>query len=99
MIDPPAATAPVPPGEILLERGPFSLEHERSLLRHYKIDAVVSKNSGGAATYAKVVAARELGIPVVMVQRSPTPPAESVADVEGAIAWLHRQLGASRPPA
>jgi len=95
MIDPPAATALVPPGEILLERGPFSLEHERSLLQQHKIDAIVSKNSGGAATYAKIVAARELGIPVIMVQRSPLPPVAQVADVEGAIAWLHQQLAAS----
>lgn len=96
MIDPPAATVLVPPGELLLERGPFSLEHERSLLKHHKIDVIVSKNSGGAATYAKIAAARELGIPVVMVQRSPTPPAESVANVEEAIAWLHHQLGISQ---
>ncbi len=95
MIDPPTATALVPPGEILLERGPFSLEHERSLLNRYKIDVIVSKNSGGNATYAKIAAARELGIPVVMVQRSPTPPAERVADVEGAIGWLRQQLAAS----
>ncbi len=92
MIDPPAAAALVPPGEILLERGPFSLEQERSLLQQHKIDAIVSKNSGGAATYAKIVAARELGIPVVMVQRSPSPPVEQVADVEGAIGWLRQQL-------
>lgn len=95
MIDPPTPTAPVPPGEILLERGPFSLEHERSLLQRYKIDVVVSKNSGGAATYAKLIAARELGIPVVMVQRSPIPVVERVADVEGAIAWLHKYLAIS----
>lgn len=96
MIDPPAANALVPPGDILLERGPFSVDHERSLLQRYRIDAVVSKNSGGAATYAKVVAAREMGLPVVMVQRSPLPPGPQVTDVEGAIGWLHQQLAASR---
>ncbi|KOR38645.1 cobalt-precorrin-6A reductase [Planktothricoides sp. FACHB-1370] len=88
MIDPPAADVPVPPGKLLLERGPFSLTQERSLLQEYQIGAIVSKNSGGDATYAKIVAARELGIPVVMVQRPSVPEGEKVADVERVLEWL-----------
>ncbi|MCW6051401.1 cobalt-precorrin-6A reductase [Microcoleus sp. A2-C5] len=91
-IDPPAPNTPVPNGKLLLARGPFSLADERQLLLEYRIDTIVSKNSGGAATYAKIVAARELGIPVVMVQRPPIPDVEQVADVEGAISWLVEQL-------
>jgi len=91
-IDPPAPNTPVPNGKLLLARGPFSLEDERQLLLEYHIDTIVSKNSGGAATYAKIVAARELGIPVVMVQRPPIPDVEQVADVEGATSWLIEQL-------
>ena len=91
-IDPPALNTPVPHGKLLLARGPFSLEDERQLLLEYRIDTIVSKNSGGAATYAKIVAARELGIPVVMVQRPPIPDVDRVADVEGAICWLIEQL-------
>jgi precorrin-6A/cobalt-precorrin-6A reductase len=68
------------------------LEDERKLLLEYKIDTIVSKNSGGGATYAKIAAARTLGIPVVMVQRPPIPAVEQVADVEGAMAWLIKQL-------
>jgi precorrin-6A/cobalt-precorrin-6A reductase len=68
------------------------LEDERQLLLEYKIDRIVSKNSGGGATYAKIAAARELGIPVVMVQRPPIPDVEQVGDVEEAIAWLIKQL-------
>lgn len=89
MIDPPT-TALVPQGKLLLEKGPFSLEHERQLLREYQIDLVVSKNSGGDATVAKIIAARELKIPVVMVQRPATPDVEQVSDVEAAINWLSR---------
>jgi precorrin-6A/cobalt-precorrin-6A reductase len=77
-IDPPALNTPVPNGKLLLARGRF--------------DTIVSKNSGGGATYAKIAAARELGIPVVMVQRPPIPDVEQVGDVEGAIAWLIEQL-------
>ncbi len=88
MIEPPAADVPVPPGKLLLERGPFSLAQERSLLQEYQIGAIVSKNSGGNATYAKIIAARELGIPVVMVQRPPVPEGEKVADVDSVLEWL-----------
>ncbi|MCU0541619.1 MAG: cobalt-precorrin-6A reductase [Oscillatoriaceae cyanobacterium Prado104] len=91
-IDPPAPETRIPNGKLLLAKGPFSLASELQLLREYNIDTVVSKNSGGDATYAKIVAARELGIPVVMVQRNPLPEAEKVAGVEGAIAWLDSHL-------
>ncbi|MBM0742589.1 cobalt-precorrin-6A reductase [Phormidium sp. CLA17] len=92
MIDPPLPDTTVPPGKLLLARGPFSLENERSLLQQYEIGAIVSKNSGGTATYAKIIAARELGIPVVMVQRPPLPPGEKVADVETALSWLRDRI-------
>ncbi len=93
MIDPPTPDTPVPPGLLLLERGPFTLEDERELLKTYAIGAIVSKNSGGHATYAKMTAARELALPVVMVQRPPIPVGgEQVTDVEEALAWLARHL-------
>ncbi|MGA7937438.1 MAG: cobalt-precorrin-6A reductase [Kovacikia sp.] len=92
MIDPPAAAAERPPGEVLYDRGPFTLDNEKSLLTEYKIDAIVSKNSGGSATYAKIVAARELEIPIVLVQRSALPEAERVSDVLGALTWLQQWL-------
>jgi precorrin-6A/cobalt-precorrin-6A reductase len=87
-IDPPDPSILLPPGELLLDRGPFSLEQELQLLRDYWIDAIVSKNSGGAATYAKIIAARELGLPVIMVQRQIVPDGDVVGDVSGAIEWL-----------
>ncbi len=59
----------LPPDALLiLDRGPFDLEHELQLLRDHTIDYVVSKNSGGSATYSKIEAARKLGIPVVMIR-------------------------------
>ena len=88
IIEPLQPYTSVPPGKILTERGPFSLEEERSLLQKYKIGTLVSKNSGGDATYPKVIAARELSIPVVMIQRPSLPEGEQVSDVEGAVSWL-----------
>lgn len=94
-IDPPDLSIQLPPGKLLLDRGPFSLESERQLLRDYQIEVIVSKNSGGDATYAKIIAARELGLPVVMVQRPIVPEGESVSDVQGAMGWLGDQLSIS----
>jgi precorrin-6A/cobalt-precorrin-6A reductase len=93
MVDPPTPDTPVPPGTLVLARGPFALEDERALLQTYAIETIVSKNSGGEATYAKISAARELALPVVMIQRPPAPAGgEQVADVEAALGWLARHL-------
>jgi len=89
-IDPPDIE--LPNSQVLLDRGPFSLEQERALLREYQIEAIVSKNSGGNATYAKIIAARELGIPIVMVQRPEMPEGEKVTSIEEVILWLSSQL-------
>jgi precorrin-6A/cobalt-precorrin-6A reductase len=94
MITPPTAGSAIPHGELLLQQGPFSVSDETALLTKYQIDTIVSKNSGGAATYAKIIAARELGIPVIMIPRPKLPPGEIVETVDQAMVWLrsHRQL-------
>ena len=91
-IDPPAADVALPNGELLLDRGPFTLENEIALLKQHRIEAIVSKNSGGDATYAKIVAARELGLPIVMVQRPAMPSSDRVSDVASAVEWVKRIL-------
>jgi precorrin-6A/cobalt-precorrin-6A reductase len=75
--------------EVLLDRGPFTLQGERDLLRRHAIDVVVTKDSGGAATAPKLTAAREAGLPVVVVRRPPAPPGVPVApDPQTATTWL-----------
>jgi precorrin-6A/cobalt-precorrin-6A reductase len=72
-----AAEAPVIPGLTLLcATGPFLLEQELTLLHDYRIDVLVAKNSGGSAVEAKLAAARQFNIPVVMLDR----PVASVAN-------------------
>ena len=88
MIDPPAEDIPIPQGNLLLEKGPFTLDHELELLVKYNIEAIVSKNSGGEATKAKIIAARMLKLPVVMVKRPPTPECKKVNNVSEALLWL-----------
>lgn len=74
-----APSAPLPPRHrVLLSRGPFSIPGEKKLMRDNQIDCVVTKNSGGDYTYAKVAAARELGISVIMVQRPELPKVKTV---------------------
>ncbi|WP_229927214.1 cobalt-precorrin-6A reductase [Kitasatospora indigofera] len=87
-VDPPAEPLPAHT-EVLLARGPFTLADERALLREHRIDVLVTKDSGGAATAPKLTAARELGLPVVIVRRPELPGGVPVAeDVAAAVAWL-----------
>lgn len=82
--------------ELLLSRGPYTYDGERQLLSDHRIEVVVTKNSGGAMTRAKLDAARDLGVDVVMIQRPPLPTGlESVASVDEAADWvLSRGSGA-----
>jgi precorrin-6A/cobalt-precorrin-6A reductase len=87
-VDPPEPPLP-PHTTVVLERGPFTVEEELALMREHRVDVVVTKDSGSHLTEAKLTAARQLGIPVVLVRRPPAPPGVPVvADVDAALAWL-----------
>jgi precorrin-6A/cobalt-precorrin-6A reductase len=92
-VDPPSP--PLPEGAtVLLARGPFTVPDELALMREHGIDVVVTKDSGGSMTAAKLTAARALGLPVVLVRRPPVPPGvPTVATVEEALAWVLAQAG------
>ena len=93
MIEPPETPLPLRHHELILARGPFREADEIALLRRHRVDALVSKNSGGSATYAKIAAARACGLPVVMVQRPELPAGERAGTVDAVVAWVHRTLG------
>jgi precorrin-6A/cobalt-precorrin-6A reductase len=90
-VDPVEPKLVVPDADYLLARGPFGETDERVLLEKHRIDVVVSKNSGGAATYGKIAAARGLGIEVMMVRRPVLPDVPSAETVE-ALAGMVRHL-------
>jgi len=81
-VDPVEPKLAVPDALYLLARGPFPEADERALLEKYGIDAIVSKNSGGEATYGKIAAARALGIEVVMIRRPALPDVPSAETVD-----------------
>lgn len=92
-VDPP--DGPVPPRmTLILDRGPYRVETESALIREHQIGLLVTKNSGGPMTAAKLTAARELGVQVVMVQRPPLPPGSAVVTtVREALSWLDAAAG------
>ncbi|KPH76047.1 cobalt-precorrin-6A reductase [Bosea vaviloviae] len=87
-IEPIGDRLPVPHVTVIQQRGPFHADDEEDLMRREGIEILVSKNSGGEATAGKLVAARRLGLPVVMVARPPKPDVETVAHVHQVLPWL-----------
>ncbi|AHB48203.1 cobalt-precorrin-6x reductase [Hyphomicrobium nitrativorans NL23] len=87
-IEQPEADALPPDTTLVQARGPFALQDEIELLTSHQIDVVVSKNAGGAATYAKIEAARSLGLPVIMIERPDTAGQNFVASAAEAVDWL-----------
>jgi precorrin-6A/cobalt-precorrin-6A reductase len=87
-VDPP--DDPVPPRmKLLLGRGPYTVEGEAALMREHRIGLLVTKNSGGPMTAAKLAAAGDLGVRVLMVKRPPLPPGSTVAaTVSEVLRWL-----------
>lgn len=73
---------------VLQQRGPFDFDAELRLLKERKIEVIVSRNSGGDATYAKIEAARVLRLPVIMITRPAKPAGHIVKTAEEAVAWL-----------
>lgn len=89
-----APDVPVPQSwEVLRSRGPYPLDDERALMRRHRTDVLVTKDSGGTYTRAKLEAATELGVRVVMVRRPPGPQGvPTVVDVDAVLAWLLRRM-------
>jgi precorrin-6A/cobalt-precorrin-6A reductase len=90
-VDPPGPPLPVHRA-VVLARGPFDLAGELALLREHRIDVLVTRDSGGDATAAKLAAARALRLPVVLVRRPPLPDVPVVTTEAQAVAWLHGRV-------
>lgn len=93
LVEPPEAPLELAHFTLVTGRGPFREADDRALLQSHAIDVVVTKNSGGDGAYAKLAAARTLGLPVVMIDRPVEPAGETVDDVESARAWVLARVG------
>jgi precorrin-6A/cobalt-precorrin-6A reductase len=88
-VDPPQTQLPAD-HVLLLDRGPFTLEGELALIDEHRLDLLITKDSGGGHTAAKLEAARLRGMPVIVVSRPPRPDSATVATVAEVVAWLDR---------
>ncbi|MVT67869.1 cobalt-precorrin-6A reductase [Bradyrhizobium pachyrhizi] len=95
-VDPPEQALPLPDADVIVSRGPFTLEGEIAMMRARRIEWIVARNSGGTGARAKIDAARVLGLPVIMITRPSLPDRPRVESVSEVIQWLgHRTcLGA-----
>jgi len=91
LIDPPGEALPLAQSELILGRGPFDSVGEQKLLEQHSIDLLVTRASGGAAIKGKIDAARQLGLPVIMLRRPAPPPGESVETIDAALEWLRHK--------
>ncbi|CAN7721626.1 MULTISPECIES: cobalt-precorrin-6A reductase [unclassified Acidovorax] len=89
LVDAPApGSLPLADTTVVLGRGPFSAGHDQAMLQAHGITWLVAKNAGGEATRGKLLAARALGLPVVMVQRPPLPPRPRTEEVDAVLHWI-----------
>ena len=91
LIEAPTEPLPLTEHEIILARPPFTLDDEKALLVEHQIDTVVSKHAGGPLP-AKITAALDLGLPIILIQQPPPVPGNQVDSVEAALAWILSQL-------
>lgn len=86
---------PLSNAETVVQKPPFTVEDECALMTENRIDTLVSKESGGKATEAKLIAAAKLGVRVIMVERPAPPPGDHVTSPEDAMTWVQGCLGRS----
>nr|WP_237072798.1 cobalt-precorrin-6A reductase [Pseudaestuariivita rosea] len=88
LVDAPASPPPFPDHHVIVSRGPFTTADDKALMQRFEIDCVLSKNAGGKGAYAKIEAARELGLPVTMIDRPDIPPRHEVFSVQDVLDWV-----------
>jgi precorrin-6A/cobalt-precorrin-6A reductase len=86
-VDPPEAPLPFA-ADVIVSRGPFTLDGELEMMRARRIACIVARNSGGDGARAKIDAARRLGLPVIMISRPRLPERLRVESIAAVMQWL-----------
>lgn len=79
---------PLPDAHAIIAKGPFTVGGDSALLADHRISHIVAKNSGGSGAQAKLLAARALGVPVILIDRPKLPARQIAASPEAALAWI-----------
>ena len=88
VVEPPALTLP-DAWTLIISRGPYHYQEERQLMIEYSIDTLITKDSGGAHTEAKLEAAHDLALQVLIIQRpAPTGGVTTARTVDQAVTWI-----------
>lgn len=85
------ADFPFKNGEFTEGRPPFSVKDEEAVLQNARIDVLVTKNAGGENSRSKLIAARNLQIPVIMIERPKLSEGQTVETIAQAMTWLKEQ--------
>jgi precorrin-6A/cobalt-precorrin-6A reductase len=88
LVDAPVTALPLPDAEIVLARGPFTIDGDLALLRGHRITHIVARNAGGEGAKAKLAAARGLSLPVIMIDRPILPERRAAQNVDEIMRWL-----------
>lgn len=91
LVDSPETALPLADAIVEVDRGPFDVMSDKALLRKHGIDLIVSKNAGGTGAVAKIAAARDLGVPIIMIDRPVLPDRHEVHSIEAVLEWLSHQ--------
>ena len=95
-VDPPSGPLPAP-SQVILARGPYDATAEHALMAEHRIEVLVTKNSGGPLTAGKLSAARDLGLPVVMIRRPERPDIPRRSTPDEAARWIAEVCGGVPP--
>ncbi|WP_188062553.1 cobalt-precorrin-6A reductase [Sphingobium sp. KCTC 72723] len=87
-VDPPATPPVLPDHSLIVDRGPFNVEGDSALMQAHGIELVLCKNAGGTGAQAKLLAARALDLPVILIDRPVLPPRDEVHSPHAVLRWL-----------
>ena len=88
LVDEPETALPLPRSTVVIARGPFEAAEDEALMRQHRVTHIISKNAGGIGAEAKLIAARRLGLPVIMVDRPTVPDRTVLGTVDEVMRWL-----------
>ncbi|MEX0287077.1 MAG: cobalt-precorrin-6A reductase [Paracoccaceae bacterium] len=91
VVDPPEVPIDLPDHAVVVGVGPFTRDDDAALMRQHGIDLIVSKNAGGSAARAKIDAARDLGLEVLMIDRPALPDRGELHEIDAVLRWCHAE--------